>query len=137
MIQSNKQYVPHLVTFFKNLISCFSYDNCAAFSTQVPVVQYVCSYLQGTNWFTLCNWEKCIETSLLYLDNTKSPYFRAFGHYRVGVSYWMLGDKEKAADKLQHVRHPTPAVILVFSLHWFVLVLQAHLSNFCAHVGFV
>jgi len=52
-------------------------------------LQLAAEYELGHMYFLKCNWEKVIPPTETYLKESKSPNFRAYGGYKLGVSYWM------------------------------------------------
>jgi tetratricopeptide (TPR) repeat protein len=79
------------------------YDKTIASADQVRFAQIATGYLKGDVYWNLGKWRECVKITEIYLNESNSPYFKCFGHFRLAFSYWMLGEKEKVTPLLEKV----------------------------------
>jgi hypothetical protein len=80
------------------------FNSCANLADDsLETVKLACVYFRGTNAWCSGEWEQCARDTEQFLNEAKTIYFKAFGHYRLAFAKWMLGQREQSLPLLDRV----------------------------------
>jgi len=80
------------------------FTNSANMITQFRHIQLACLFETGWCYLLKLNWEISIDIFESFLDEWKSPSYKAFCAYLLGYAYHMANKKEKALEALEKVK---------------------------------
>jgi len=69
------------------------YEQAADLVHDYPLMYHATRYLMGDQYWLRCDWEKTKEYALAFINGTNSLYMRCTAYFKVGVSNWMLDQK--------------------------------------------